>query len=65
MQLCNLQNAISLPDLYRECMPVLLELARNKEINPREVAILYDRMCYFEMRPQKFGTQFEFDEKVI
>jgi len=57
-----LQNAISSPELQRESIPLLMELANNNEIYPSEVAVLYDRICYFEFRPQKYGTQFDFDE---
>ncbi|HEY8364948.1 MAG TPA: DUF6624 domain-containing protein [Haloplasmataceae bacterium] len=57
-----LQNAISCPELQRISVPILMELAQNKDIYPSEVAVLYDRICYFEMRPQKYGTQFDYDE---
>ncbi|QVK17864.1 hypothetical protein KHQ81_13680 [Mycoplasmatota bacterium] len=57
-----LQHAISSPSLQRDNLPLLMELANKNEIYPSEVAVLYDRICYFEFRPQKYGTQFEFDE---
>ncbi len=57
-----LQHAISHPSLQRESLPLLIELANKNEIYSSEVAVLYDRICYFEMRPQKYGTQFDFDE---
>ena len=60
-----LQNAISSPELHRESIPILMDMAKKNEIIPSEVAVLYDRMCYFEMRPQKYGTQFEFDENGV
>lgn len=58
-----LQNAISNPTLQRTSLPLLMELANHDEIYPSEVAVLFDRICYFELRPQKYGTQFDFDEK--
>lgn len=57
-----LQHAISNPELQKEALPLLMELANNNEIYPSEVAVLYDRICYFELRPQRYGTQFDFDE---
>ncbi len=57
-----LQNAISNPTLQRISLPLLMELANQGEIYPSEVAVLFDRICYFELRPQKYGTQFDFDE---
>ncbi len=60
-----LQHAISCPSLQRECIPLLMDLANKNEVLASEVAVLYDRMCYFEMRPQKYGTQFDFDENGI
>lgn len=56
-----LHNAISCPKLYYEALPLLIELANKKEIASLEAAIIYDRICYFEMRPQKYGTQFDYD----
>ncbi len=60
-----LQHAISCPSLQRESLPLLMELANQNEIFPSEVAVLYDRICYFELRPQKYGTQFDFDENGV
>lgn len=57
-----LQHAISNPSLQRKCLPLLEDLAKKNQILPQEVAKLYDRICYFEMRPQKYGTQFDFDK---
>lgn len=57
-----LQHAISHPTLQRESLPLLMELANKDQIYPAEVAVLQDRICYFEMRPQRYGTQFDFDE---
>ncbi|MVM31468.1 hypothetical protein GO755_15590 [Spirosoma sp. HMF4905] len=35
-----------------------LMLNSMDDINPQNVAYLYDRICYFEGRPQRYGTQY-------
>jgi hypothetical protein len=35
--------------------------AAEKEMDPKLVAMLEDRICVFEGRPQKFGSQFDWD----
>jgi hypothetical protein len=57
-----LEHAISRPSLQRKCLTLLTELSGEGLVDPIEVAMLYDRICYFEFRPQKYGTQFDFDE---
>lgn len=51
------QHAISKPSLMRNCYALLTEAP--EDINPQNLAYLHDRICYFEGRPQKFGTQFD------
>ena len=29
------------------------------DVNPQNVAYLYDRICYFEGKPQRYGTQYD------
>jgi hypothetical protein len=57
-----LQHAVGEPDVQRGCLPVLLEAARRGEATPAQVAYLEDRIAFFERRPQRFGTQFDWDE---
>jgi hypothetical protein len=57
-----LQHAIGEPDVQRGCLPLLLEAARRGEATPAQVAYLEDRIAFFERRPQRFGTQFDWDE---
>lgn len=33
--------------------------ASKDDIDPQQLAYLYDRICYFEGRPQKYGTQYD------
>lgn len=57
-----LQHAIAHPQLQRECFPLLVEKVNEGEISPVQVAMLEDRIRCFEGRPQRFGTQFDWDE---
>lgn len=57
-----LQHAISHPELQRRCFPMLAAKAGTGEIEPVDVAMLEDRIRCFEGRPQRFGTQFDWDE---
>jgi len=51
------QHAISEPALMKKCYRLLS--ATDGEVNPQNLAYLHDRICYFEGRPQKYGTQFD------
>ena len=51
------QHAISEPTLMRKCYELLSN--SDGEVNPQNLAYLHDRICYFEGRPQKYGTQFD------
>lgn len=51
------QHSIGDPLFMKKCLALLEESAGD--INPQNFAYLYDRVCYFEGRPQKYGTQFD------
>ncbi|TRW21042.1 hypothetical protein FMM05_20730 [Flavobacterium zepuense] len=51
------QHAISEPALMKRCYTLIIEAGDN--VSPQNQAYLYDRICYFEGRPQKYGTQFD------
>ncbi len=57
-----LQNAISLPQLQRESLPLLKDEIMKGEMEPHQYAHLVDRVCFFERKPQKYGTQIDWDE---
>ncbi len=57
-----LQHAIGNPELQRSCLPLLKKAAELEEIPALQVACLEDRICVFEGRPQRYGTQFDWDE---
>ena len=56
-----LQHAISEPDLLRRALPVLKAAAREGKADAAHAAMLEDRIRFFEGRPQRYGTQFDWD----
>lgn len=57
-----LQHAIGNPGLQRKCLPLLKKSASSADIPAAFVAYLEDRICVFENRPQRYGTQFDWDK---
>jgi len=58
-----LQHAIARPDLLKSCLSLLQQAAERGEIPAKYPAYLEDRICFFQGQPQKYGTQFDWDEK--
>ena len=56
-----LQHAISEPDLLRRALPLLVAAAREGKADPAHAAMLEDRIRFFEGRPQRYGTQLDWD----
>lgn len=56
-----LQHAIERPDLQRRTLPLLRASVACGESAPAHVAYLEDKICFFERRPQRYGTQFDWD----
>ena len=56
-----LQHAIAEPDLLRRALPLLETAAREGRADPAHAAMLEDRIRFFEGRPQRYGTQFDWD----
>ena len=56
-----LQHAIAEPGLLRRVLPLLQAAAREGRASPRHAAMLEDRIRFFEGRPQRYGTQFDWD----
>lgn len=54
------QHAIGEASFMRHCYALMQDVL--DDINPQNVAYLYDRICYFEGRPQRYGTQY-YDEQ--
>lgn len=57
-----LQHAIGQPEFQRAGLIALKKLALSGEVDAVQVAMLEDRICAFEGRPQLYGTQFDRDE---
>ena len=55
------QHAISLPDFQRHVL-TLLHNSSPDQVSPRHLAHLEDRILCFEGKPQKYGTQFDWDD---
>jgi Family of unknown function (DUF6624) len=56
------QHAIDQPDFQRRMFARLLEAASEGRIERWQPAFLEDRIRALEGRPQKYGTQFDWDE---
>jgi hypothetical protein len=56
-----LQHAIERPDLQRRCLPLLRAAVARGEAEPAQAAYLEDKICFWERRPQRYGTQFDWD----
>jgi|SRR5688572_1843067 len=56
------QHAISFPEFQRICLHHIEAAVKDGKEDKRNYAFLYDRICFNERRPQKFGTQYDWDE---
>jgi hypothetical protein len=57
-----LQHAIANPGLQRKCLQLLKAAAEIGEVPAPHAAYLEDRIHAFEGRPQRYGTQFDWDD---
>lgn len=56
------QHAIGNPPFMRYCLSLLKQAASNNDVIPWQVAMLEDRICMYEGKPQIYGTQFQPDK---
>jgi len=56
------QHAISLPAFSHKCLKLIEKAVAENEAEPYQFAYLNDRNCFFENRPQRFGTQSDWNE---
>jgi hypothetical protein len=56
-----LQHAIGSPAFQRKCLPIFKAAVEAGEAAADQLACLEDRICVFEGRPQRYGTQFDWD----
>src|SRR5947209_1860749 len=57
-----LQHAIAHPDLQRRGLVLLQDAAARSDVPAVEAAMLLDRICFFEGRPQRYGTQYDWTD---
>lgn len=56
------QHAIGKPDFQRRCLKLIEAAVARGDADPRHAAYLDDRIAFNETRPQKYGTQFDWNE---
>jgi hypothetical protein len=56
------QHAISLPEFSRRCLKLIEKAVSKNEAEPYQYAFLRDRISFFENRPQKYGSQSDWNE---
>jgi hypothetical protein len=56
------QHSIGEPKLLRGAVPLLRKAVGAGEAPAWQLAYLTDRIAFFEGRPQRYGTQFEYDD---
>lgn len=57
-----IQHAIGKPDFMRKCALLLEKAVKDNKADPRNLAYLTDRIATFENKPQRYGTQFDWDD---
>lgn len=57
-----IQHAIASPQFMRKCRRLLAEAVREGKSDPKHLAYLTDRIAMLEGKPQRYGTQFDWDE---
>lgn len=56
------QHAIAMPQFQRRCLKLLQSAVARGDADAQHAAYLDDRIAYNERRPQKYGTQFDWNE---
>ncbi len=57
-----IQHSIGRPDFMKKCVQLLENAVAENKAKPINLAYLTDRIAVFEGKPQRFGTQFDWDE---
>ena len=57
------QHAIGMPGFQRRCFRLLEEAAATGDADPKHAAFLDDRIAAHERRPQRYGTQYDWDRE--
>jgi hypothetical protein len=56
-------HAISRPAFQRRCLGLLRDAVERGEVPAAQAAFMEDKIAFMERRPQRYGTQFDWDEK--
>ncbi|MNK06728.1 hypothetical protein D3C87_246270 [compost metagenome] len=56
------QHAIEQPQFMKKCATLLRMAVHEGNADPKSLAYLTDRIAVFEGKPQRYGTQFEWDD---
>src|SRR5690606_5312352 len=57
-----IQHAIGQPGVMKKCAALLEITLSEHTADPKHLAYLTDRIAVFEGKPQRYGTQFDWDE---
>jgi hypothetical protein len=57
------QHAISLPEFLRRCLGLIEKAVAEGEAEPYQFAYLQDRINYLEGKPQRYGSQSDWNEQ--
>ncbi|MCG8391179.1 MAG: hypothetical protein MJA30_36850 [Cytophagales bacterium] len=57
-----IQHSIGQPGFMKKCMELLDKAVNENKAEPIHLAYLTDRIAAFEGQPQRYGTQFDWDE---
>lgn len=57
-----IQHAIGQPNFMKKCARLLVVAERKHKISSKKLAYLTDRIAVFENKPQRYGTQFDWDQ---
>ncbi|HEX8563593.1 MAG TPA: DUF6624 domain-containing protein [Flavobacterium sp.] len=56
------QHSIGQPEFMKKCAALLESAVIENKADPKNLAYLTDRILKFEGKPQRYGTQFDWDE---
>lgn len=57
-----IQHSIGQPEFMKNCALLLKRAVIEKKAKPQNLAYLTDRIAVFEGKPQRYGTQYDWDE---
>jgi len=58
-----IQHSIGKPAFMQKCERLLSEAVEKQQVPPKNLAYLSDRIAVLEGKPQRYGTQFDWDEE--